>query len=405
MNPQQPDPSPRYFGLKRTELLIVLGLGVVVCSVIAIVAVFAARVAPTITQVVASAVPPADAPTREATRVPTQTPIPTATPIPTSTSTPTPAPTHTPQPGLSISRPLPPSSVFVSAGWEVRVLEVVRGEAAAQAVKTANQFNDPVPPGREYLLVRVRVKSAHTDRASHDIRAGDFRLAGSARTEYSAPGLVAPEPRLGAEVFAGGEVEGWLVFSIVNDEDQLILIWDPLLDSETKRIYVALTEGAALSIDPQLDRVPPSDLGRTREQPAPLGQAVVTTEWIIAALEAVRGEAAWSMAQAANQFNEPPEAGLEYVAVRVRAQYIKAEDNTGRLNSSFFKTLGSTHVVHDAPSVVDPKPALDVTLYPGGVAEGWIIVQAKIDESDLLLVFDPLFDYGGQNRRFLALTR
>jgi hypothetical protein len=118
----------------------------------------------------------------------------------------------------------------------------------------------------------------------------------------------------------------------------------------------------------------------------------------------VRGEAAWSMVQAVNQFNDPPEAGMEYVAVRVRARYIKPEDATGRIYSGDFKTLGSTSVLHDSPSVVDPEPALDATLYPGGEAEGWIIVQAKVDESDLLLVFDPLFDYDDQNRRFLSLT-
>ncbi|MBP7688360.1 MAG: hypothetical protein KA765_10645, partial [Thermoflexales bacterium] len=143
----------------------------------------------------------------------------------------------------------------------------------------------------------------------------------------------------------------------------------------------------------------------TREQPAPLENGVVTTEWVITVLEAVRGEAAWAMVQAVNRYNEPPAAGMEYVAVRVRARYIKPEDSTGRINSGYFKTLGSTNVMHDSPSVVDPEPALDATLYPGGIIEGWVVVQAKVAESDLLLVFDPWFDTSEQNRRFLALTR
>lgn len=402
MNSQKPDSSPRFFGLRRTELLLIMGLGVLACGVIIAAVVFASRVAPLVSEAVASAIPP----TREATRVPaTRTLVPTATPVPTSTSTPTPAPTPTPEPGLSVSRPLPPASVFASMGWEVRVLEVVRGDVAAQAMRDANRFNDEAAPGAEYVLVRLHVKSVHPDQASHQIRGGDFRLVGSKRTEYMSPGQVEPEPRLEAEVFAGGEVEGWIVFQVAKDEDQLILIWDPLVDTETKRIYVALSEGAALPIDPELDHVLPSDLGRTREQAAPLGESVVTTEWIITALESVRGEAAWSMVQAVNRYNEPPPAGMEYVAVRVRAQYIKPEDNTGRINSGYFKTLGSTNVLHDAPAVVDPKPALDATLYPGGSIEGWVVVQARVDESDLRLVFDPLFDYGDQNRRFLALTR
>jgi len=402
MNSKQPDSTPRYFGLKRTELLLIIGLGVLACSVIAVAVVFASRVAPMVSEAVASAIPP----TREATRVLTRTPVPTATRVPTATSTPTPLPTATPEPGLSVSRPLSPSSVFVSAGWDVRVLEVKRGDAAAQAIKAANQFNKPAPAGYEYALVRVRVKSVHTDQASHEIRAGDFRLVGARRTEYLAGGVVVPEPRLGAEVFAGGEVEGWVVFTIVKDEDQLILIWDPLSDTRTKRIYLSLTEGAALLPDPDLAHVQPVDYGLTREQPAPLENGVVTEKWVITALEMVRGEAAWSMIQAVNQFNDPPAAGMEYVAVRVRARYLAAEpDTTARISSTDFKTLGSTSVLHDAPSVVEPEPALDVTLFPGGVAEGWIVVQAQVGESNLLLVFDPLFDYDHQNRRFLELTR
>jgi hypothetical protein len=373
----------------------VIGLGVLVCGVSAIVVLFASRVAPTFTEIVASVIPP----TREATRLPTTTPVPTAT------STPLPVPTATPQPGVSVTRPLPPSSVFVSAGWEVRVLEVMRGDAAAQAIHAANQFNEAAPDGHEYMLVRVREKSVHTDQTSHEIRAGDFRLVGAARTEYLAGGAVAPEPRLGAEVFAGGEAEGWIVFMVVKDEAQLILIWDPLSETQARRVYVALTDGAALPIDPELVHVQPADYGLTREQPAPLGSGVVTEKWVITVLEMVRGEAAWSMAKATNQFNDPPEAGMEYVAVRVRAQYINTEDTRGNISSGDFKTVGSINVLHDAPAVVDPEPALDVTLYPGGVAEGWIIVQAKVDESNLLLVFDPLFDYSNRNRRFLSLTR
>ena len=54
---------------------------------------------------------------------------------------------------------------------EIRRLAVERLSllAAADAVRTANQFNPPVPAGREYVLVRVGAKSAHTDQASHRI--------------------------------------------------------------------------------------------------------------------------------------------------------------------------------------------------------------------------------------------
>ncbi|MBI5567199.1 MAG: aminotransferase class V-fold PLP-dependent enzyme, partial [Chloroflexi bacterium] len=49
MNSRQPDSTPRYLGLKRTELLIVLGLGAVLCGVIVTAALLISRAAPTIT--------------------------------------------------------------------------------------------------------------------------------------------------------------------------------------------------------------------------------------------------------------------------------------------------------------------------------------------------------------------
>ena len=70
-------------------------------------------------------------------------------------------------------------------------------------------------------------------------------------------------------------------------------------------MYVALSDGATLPIDPALDQIQPTDLGRNRDQPAPLGETTITDDWEITALEMVRGEAAWSMAHAVNQFNNP----------------------------------------------------------------------------------------------------
>lgn len=399
--------SPRrYLGLTARELIIVLGGFVLMCTAAGAALWLISRAAPLVSNAVASAIPSGDAsadvPTREATRLPpTPSPIPTATFVPTSTPFPTATPT--PSPGLSIRRPLPPDSLFGLSGWEARVLEVMRGEAAAQAIRDANQFNAEAAPGREYLLVRLNVKSAHPDRESHRIRGGDFRLVGARRMEYLSGGVVVPDPKLDAELFAGGEVEGWVVFEIDRGEDQLILIWDLLDDTRSDRVYVALTDGAALPIDPQLDQIVPTDLGRTRDEPAPVGAAAITEDWIITVLDAVRGDEAWRQILAANRYNDSPAPGMDYVLVRVRARYIRSDETLTRIDSSWFKIIGAANVLHDAPAIVEPTPALEARLFPGGEAEGWIVMQARRDEADLLLVFDPLFDHDRLNRRYLSL--
>ena len=69
-----------------------------------------------------------------------------------------------------------------------------------------------------------------------------------------------------------------------------------------------------------------------------------------------------------------------------------------------FATIGSENVRWNVPLVVDSEPNLDVHLYTGGAWEGWVTLQAAIGETDLLLVFEPLFDFTGEGRRYLALS-
>ena len=109
------------------------------------------------------------------------------------------------------------------------------------------------------------------------------------------------------------------------------------------------------------------------------------------------------MAQEANEFNDPPVEGMEYIAVRVYAQYIGTKDSPAQIDGSYFKTTGSASVLYDLPSVVDPEPAFDATLFPGGEVEGWVILQAAQEETDVIAVFEPLFSFSSANKRFLSL--
>ena len=59
-------------------------------------------------------------------------------------------------------------------------------------------------------------------------------------------------------------------------------------------------------------------------------------------------------------------------------------------------------MIYGPPSIVEPEPALDHTLYPGGSAEGWLIVQSTIAEKGLMLVFEP--SSGSDDRWYLSLV-
>lgn len=327
-------------------------------------------------------------------------------PQPTNTSQPTevpPAATAEPM-GMGRSNPYPMSEVVAAPNWEIQVLEVMRGEEAWQAIQTANQFNEPAAEGLEYLLVRLRAKCLYEDSDEHMIGSSDVRVTGDRLTQYSAGGVVAPEPPLDAQLYKDGETEGWVAFSIGQGEGNLILIFDELLNfDDDRRRFIALDEGASLSVSADLAKIEPTDLGKERGAPAPFGETVVTENWRVTLLAMVRGDEAWAMVQEANSFNDPPAEGMEYVAVKMLAGYIGTDDRPTQIDGTYLHATGSANVVYDNPSVVDPDPALDVTLFPGGTAEGWVVLQVAQGETGIMAVFEPLFSLSGADKRFLSL--
>jgi hypothetical protein len=136
-----------------------------------------------------------------------------------------------------------------------------------------------------------------------------------------------------------------------------------------------------------------------------VGETVVSPAWQITVLEVVRGAEAAQRITEANQFNDPAPEGQEYLLARVRVQYLgdAAPDATVMVDQSSFKITGSANVVYDRPSIVAPRPALDASLFPGGQVEGWVVVQAPADEGGLTLIFEPLFEFGNANVRFLSI--
>jgi hypothetical protein len=315
-------------------------------------------------------------------------------------------PTAPPLPpvGLSGDEPAQLAEVVSVPNWNVKVLEVNRGDAAWSAIQSADELNEPPPPGKEYLLVKLWVKSTAADDEAHSISQSDFVVTGDRLVKYYTAEALEPEPQLNAELSAGEKTEGWVAFLIDQGEGNLVLILDEVASFREDRFrFVALDEGAAIALAPELDDIQPTELGIDQASPVPLGETVTTEDWQITVREVVRGEQAWQMVQAADEFNEPPEAGMEYVLVKVNARYIGAIPTGDTIDAIFFQTIGSADVLYDYPSVISPEPALSVELFPGGEYEGWITMQAAQGETGLTLVFEESLE-PDQGRRFLSLA-
>lgn len=107
----------------------------------------------------------------------------------------------------------------------------------------------------------------------------------------------------------------------------------------------------------------------TRENPIPIGQkAQVGPNWEVTILEIVPD--AWSIIEAENMFNEPPEEGYQYVMAKVQFSYIGEESGTPWVNLSL-RYLGSDGNAYSEGVGVVPKAFSDIgEQFPGATAEG-----------------------------------
>lgn len=306
--------------------------------------------------------------------------------------------------GKDRKSPVPFNERLVTEDWETSILEVVRGDAAWNLVLNANQFNEPPSEGYEYIAVKFFVRHIGTEDKSNSIDGFFYNLTGSANILHDLPSVVDPDPALDVSLYPGGEFEGWVVFQSIIGETNLMFAFEETWNfDDTKVRYLALDEGASIEVPADLENIVPTGTGQERNAPAPRSEKVITENWEISVVEVIRGAEAWNMALAANQFNSPPEDGFEYVAIKVFVHNIDTEDVAHNISDSDFNTTGSSGVLHDVPSIVDPDPALDITLYPDGEYEGWMILKVAVGETEISLVYEPLFEFSDKNKRFISL--
>jgi hypothetical protein len=263
----------------------------------------------------------------------------------------------------------------------------------------------------EYLLVMLHVKSTAPGSEEHRIHPCDFFVTGDSLLRHECAittvSVSEPEPALYGGLFTGGEAEGWAAYLVNQGEKSLVLIVGGMsnFDESTYR-YIALEEDVLLSIPPGLDAILPNQAGMERSSPASRSEKIITENWEITLLEAVRGEAAWSMVKDAADFNPAPVEGMEYIAAKVRARYIGTEEHAGRIDTFAFRSTGSANVVYDNPMIIlGPRPRLSMAVYPGGEVEGWIVVQAGQGESGVMLVYrsTEVEDINTPSPRYISL--
>lgn len=123
------------------------------------------------------------------------------------------------------------------------------------------------------------------------------------------------------------------------------------------------------------------DAPGTRTNPLPLGTTAKVGDWEVTVKE-VNTNANDAIA-AANQFNDPPAEGSQYVLVAVDAKYVGAESGTFWVDMSykFYGSGGNTFDVGGQGMAVSPNPLSDAgETFPDATISGDMVFEVPSDQ-------------------------
>lgn len=156
---------------------------------------------------------------------------------------------------------------------------------------------------------------------------------------------------------------------------------------------------------PKPTATPEVKLG-SMKMPVPMGESFglvmgKTKKFNMAIIEVLRGDEAWQVIYARNQFNDPPTEGQEYVLLRIEIDYYEGPSGEVLELDKFDLEIVSNGQVMESPSVVEPDPEFDLALFPGAKADGWVSKLVHIDDPAPLLAIG--MDSHGQGGFFFAI--
>ena len=153
---------------------------------------------------------------------------------------------------------------------------------------------------------------------------------------------------------------------------------------------------------------PEESPGYGRTNPAPVGteQTIKKNGYTISVKinSVTRGEEAWNMVTAANQFNDAPPENMEYVVVNATVTALASETDASITVYGYgdFTAFSSSNAEYDSPIVVDPEPALEGDIYEGGSLTGNVTFAVSKEDPAPKIVY--LRNYDGSGGLWFSLT-
>lgn len=126
-------------------------------------------------------------------------------------------------------------------------------------------------------------------------------------------------------------------------------------------------------------------------------------EYSIRIVEVIRGDEAWDRVYAANQFNDPPLKGMDYVLVYAVVDLLSSTaEGPVHVFLCDWQALSGGRLWQVA-SAFTPEPEFGGVIFPGQTMEGWVLLQVKQTDPEPLLAWHINF-YDGTGGVWFSLA-
>ena len=126
------------------------------------------------------------------------------------------------------------------------------------------------------------------------------------------------------------------------------------------------------------------------ENPASMGESIVLTSddntYEVSILDVIRGDKANNLVKSANQFNEEPASGYEYLLVKVKVAYTEGKDPVD-ISYRDFKVYADGAETTQPFSTVYSNEFIKLdtgNIMPGGNKEGWVSFTVPQDKKAVI---------------------
>lgn len=143
--------------------------------------------------------------------------------------------------------------------------------------------------------------------------------------------------------------------------------------------------------------------GYSRSDPYARAETATAPGREVRVREVIRGDRAWELIKEANNYNDPPPAGQEYLLVKLSVLNTASVDEEQPVDQGDFKLTGDRLRRTYPAAVITPNPPLKGAFYPGGHIEGWVAFPVDRQEKNLMVMCRQLYHSGPEYTRFIAL--